>query len=266
MGSKKIFRLFFLALIILSFGAQRAQAEEYAAPTWTNLLRTMIRLGALDLSDTSMIDEYAIISECKLYDSFYQDDFKWQKVRDAIRESVQMNLATFPVAYRYDVKMQLDRYDFDAKIFRFVKGTILKGVNTIELHMGKLFPCGVKELFFVPKAFRAVLPNGVPLEGIPLSERDANDLLKRLGKGPDARRIVYTRYKLRVLNIDPYVKQESGSDPQGDTLYKYKQTIQDKQGDEEGRVVRVDVRLDSISFYEDANLTKLIYEYKPSQG
>jgi len=85
------FRTLILAVFVLSLstGAARAQ-EEYATPTWANLVRTLVRFGALDLTDQNLLDEYALVAECDMYREYYPNDFRWDAVRKIIRKSVQM--------------------------------------------------------------------------------------------------------------------------------------------------------------------------------
>src|SRR6185503_12208850 len=96
-----------------------ARAGTYTTITFSNLVKTMVRFNALSLKDDDLLEEYAMITDCDLFKYFYPDDFKWNQVKAAIRESVNMNVATFPTEYQYDTKVQLARYDFRLKSFRF---------------------------------------------------------------------------------------------------------------------------------------------------
>jgi Domain of unknown function (DUF4852) len=92
--------LVFLALMF----ASPAQAQDYAKPTWPNLVRTLVRFNALSLDDDQVIDDYAAITECELYKAMHQDDFKWNTVRTAIRDDVGRNIATYPIITIFTIR------------------------------------------------------------------------------------------------------------------------------------------------------------------
>jgi hypothetical protein len=250
-------RLVCLVLLAFSFLTGSAQAQEYASISWANLMRTLVRFNALDLSDQNLLDEYAIITECDLYKSYYKDDFKWNQVRKAIRDSVQMNLAAYPTNYSHDLTSRLDRYDFEAKLFRFDGESSLRGVNTFLLYSVKGTGCGDAKVSLLPRTFRAVLSMPLYLDGLPLSEGDAKALLSRMTKDNNPDRLIFARYNFRTVYIEPlHRKAEMGKAASGKTQY----TQTNSSSSDE---VRFDVQLDSIGFYEDPQRTKLIYSYMP---
>jgi len=238
------------------FNTQQFRAQEYVSPTWPSLLRTMIRFGAIDItSDPFLLDEYAVATECELYEAFYPNDFKWQQVRRALKESIQKNVATYPVAYYHTSKVQLGRYDFDQKLFRFTKKTTLKGVNAIYVYAVSGLGCGVAETKFLPRSFRAVLSSVLYLEGLPLPERDARALVARMEEDGNKDRIIYVRFNVHIVYIEPFMKIE---DPADSANVHYSQP-----SSHVSKEVRLDARLDSIVFYEDKKMTKSIYTYAP---
>ncbi|MDR3424789.1 MAG: DUF4852 domain-containing protein [Alphaproteobacteria bacterium] len=247
-------RFVFLLALCLSLLTGVAQAQDYAKPSWPDLLRTMVRFRALDLSDTPLLDEYAVVTECDLYKAFYANDFKWNQVRKAVMESVKMNVATFPMNYHYDLKMQLDRYDFAARLFRFTNRSTLRGINTFMLYSVRGTGCGNANVVYLPRTFRAVLETPVSMDGLPLAAKDAQALLDQMDRDKDSDRIIYARFNLRVVFIDAWrkiVNKEGGTE----AIPRYEQTKAPMPD-----TVRFDVNLDSISFYEDPEMTRLIYQ------
>jgi hypothetical protein len=247
-------RCLFLVLFFLSWAPRFAQADDYAQATWPNLLHTMIRFNALDISDTTLLDEYGIVTECDLYKVFYADDFKWQKVRQAMQQSIKMHVASFPTGYRYDQKMQLDRYDFATKLFRFAKKSTINNVNSFTLYAVNGTSCGSTDITIIPRTFKAMLQTPLTLEGIPMGEGDAKALLARMDQAQNDIRLIYARFNLRIVYIEPF--QKVLVSPRDTTSYTYKQ-----QNEAMPEYVRFDTRLDSIDFFEDPEMTKLIYQY-----
>lgn len=241
--------IFFFVLLL----AVPAHAQEYAKPDWTNLLRTLIRFNAITLDDPKILDEYAAVSECDLYKTLYSDDFKWNEARTAIRESVRMNVATFPASYSYTTQLQLDRYDFQNKIFRLTEKTSLKNVNTFRIYKVDGAPCDGMVTKYIPTTFRAVLDVPIFFGGIPLAPNDAEALLNHMKADKNIDRVITAQFNLRVVFIAPMHLSRISGDTRGYT----------QNGNDEERTSRLDVRLDSINFYEDTAMTKLIYRLQP---
>ena len=144
--------LFFCLLI-----AVPAWADDYAKPTLDNLVKTLVRFSAIDTKDDRLLDEYAMITDCDLVKYFYVDDFRWNKVRQSFRDSIQMNIATFPVSYFYDTTLQLDRFDFGDKVFRFTAKTALHNVNSFLVYDAVDAVCGNRKVKSLPLSYHMVL-------------------------------------------------------------------------------------------------------------
>lgn len=232
-------------------------AESYAVPTWANLIRTMARFGALDFSDSRLVDDYAIIAECDLYESFFHNDFKWMEIQNSLRESLQTNLGSYPIAYQYDLSLPLDRYDFKNKIFRFKEKDALKGVNTIYLLSSGKSDCAKTPVSLLPYTFIAVFPTPSSVEGLRLSETEAKALLFRMENEGNTERRVFIRYTFRIAFIEPFkkiLKEEKSLE----RVFIYRQYDKPKH---EEKTARFDAQLDSIAIYEDEDRTKLLYLY-----
>jgi hypothetical protein len=238
-----------LALLVLP-----AHAEEYAKPDWPNLLRTLIRFNGISLDDDKTLDEYAIVTECDLYKTLYDDDFKWNQVRVAIRDSIKMNVATFPTSYTYKAELQLDRYDFQNKVFRLTPKTSIHNVNTLWIYQVDGRSCGGSvDVRLLPKSFRAVLDAPIFFDGIPLVQQDAEALLQQMKQDKNSNRIVTALFNMRVVYVTPMHVSNVIGDIRGYT----------QNGNDDPRSARLDVRLDSVEFYEDSGMTKLIYKLQP---
>lgn len=244
-----LFSLFF------ALAAMPAAAGDYVRPTWPNVLRTMVRFNAIDLEDQAIIDEYAVITECDLYRAFYHDDFKWNQVRQAVRKSVEQNLATFPSTYSYEVKLQLDRYDFNTQLYKFTDKSAIRNVNAFMIYSVEGIPCGSTDIQIMPRNYRAVLASPVYLEGIPLPEKDAKTLLKMMTENKNLDRIVYAKFNLRIVYVEPMRRTTKRIGLETRSIYG--QSSVDRPG-----LLRLDARLDSIEFYADPQMRQLIYQFQ----
>lgn len=249
---KRFAALVFAALV---FFAGTARADEYAKPSLDNFAKTLVRFGAIDIKDDALLDEYAMVTDCGLVKYFFTDDFKWNHVRAAIRESIRMNIGTFPTVFSYVTKLQLDRYDFQERLFRFTEKTTIHNVNSLsfEKENNSTYSCGSHTVKYIPISYRAVFDVPFTIPGLPMSEDDAKALLKRLKNANNLDRIIYVRFNLRVAYIEPLHKALASE-----------QAGYWQSGMSGGnRVMRLDTRLDSVEFYEDENMTKMVYSYTP---
>ncbi|MDE2029952.1 MAG: DUF4852 domain-containing protein [Alphaproteobacteria bacterium] len=244
-------RLFTAAFFACCLAAGSARADIYAKPSWQNLMKTMVRFNALDLSDTKLLDQYAIITECDLYKAYYNNDFKWEEVRHAIVNSIRKNIATYPIAYQYDTRLQLDRYDFASKLFRFTKKSTINNINSFDIYSVEGTGCGTASVTLLPRDFHAVLADPIYMQGLPLDEKDAEALLNQMTKDGNINRIIFVRFNLRIVYIDHMRKVALPGE-----VVHYEQSNAPNAS-----WIRMDARLDSIDFYEDPQMTRLIYEF-----
>jgi hypothetical protein len=243
------FLLFFFCLFL----ALPARADNYVDPTFADIVRTLVRFNAIDLQDDDLIDEYAMVTDCNLFTHFYPNDFKWNEVRAAIRKSVSLNIATFPTRYHFDIKIQLDRYDFKQKNFRFTDSSAIHNVNPFLFVSKPDYKCGKNLLKYLPTDYHAVLDAPVSITGLPFAESDADPLLHRMDASGNTNHAIYARFRLRVTDAEFLHRVNP---PDGKPYYA-------QNNQKSGHNMLLGVHLDVVDFYEDENMTKLIYSYKP---
>lgn len=219
------------------------------------MARVLARFNALDFSDEKLLEEYAIVTECEMYEHFYSDDFRWHKVLDAIKGSLNQFSMTYPTTYAYDVELQLGRYDFKDKLFRFTDKTNIYNVNTLVLFEASPRACvGNRRIAYIPSVFRAVLDAAVYIPGLPLSQKDSEMLLDLMSKDNNPNRIVKARFNMRINFVEKFHRISNSNN------FDYFYSQDEKQ---ENNAARLDAHLDSVEFFEDAAMRKLIYTYRP---
>lgn len=251
--------------LVLCLAVFPARADEYEKPSLANFMKTLVRFGAIDLRRDDIIDAYGRINECDLYFEYFKDDFKWQRIRSALRQSIKQNVATFPVAYQFDAELQLDRYDFKAGLFRFTNKTVQASSNVFSMRTQESERCvqeGVQKDRFPPEVFKFVLDKPVKMLGIPMNAKTGERLLANMEAQKNKDRLVYVRFKFRIGYIAPLsVKRPETAETQIRRGAKsYGPMVTQDESDEE---VAMDARADAIEYYEDPARTKLIYSYTP---
>ena len=208
------------------------------------------------MDEPKIVDEFAVITECDLYTSFYNNDFKWNQVRKAVRQAAVAGAATYPDAYHYNAKLQLDRYDFTSQTFRFTRKSIVYNVNSFMLYSVQGDNCGSANVKYLPRNFRAILSTPIYMDGLPLSQAEGDAVLKLMEADHNNDRFVYVRFNIRIGYIEPFHKTVSMAHP--DIIEDFKQPK--AKGLNE---VTFDAVMESMEFFEDAEMTRLIYQYKP---
>jgi hypothetical protein len=244
-----------VAFLVVLMLAVPANAVEYGADELADFARTLVRFKAFDINDEDLLDEYAMVTDCELVETFYRNDFQWSEVRKLILQSISQNRDSFPVKYHYDALLQLDRYDFKDKNFRFTNRTVVRDVNTFTFTLTNRhdFLCNGQKLQYFPTTYVFVIGTPISIGGMPFAEDDAKALLQRLDAAGNADRIIYTRFNFTVNFVGPlHIETYNGG-----AAKKY---LQNGSGD---GAVRLDSRLNSVDFYEDPQMTKLVYSYKP---
>jgi hypothetical protein len=249
-------RFVLCVVLALPLLVQSAHAEEYVDPTWPNLVRTLVRYNAINLTDMTLLDEYAAITDCDLYKAFYHDDFKWHEVQQAMVKSIEINSPTFPIRYRYNVDLQLDRYDFKSQLYHLTEKTTLRNVNMFRLYSVVGSNCGDADVEYMPHTFHAVLDSPFYLDSLPLAEKDAQSLLKLMDADKNFDHIIYASFNIRVTYIQPLRKETTGKGVEMVTHYVQPDAVQ-------LFAVRMDSKLESVNFYEDPQRTKLVYQFQP---
>ncbi len=244
----------FLLILMMLITAVPAHADIYAQPTWGNLIKTLVRYGALDLTDNKILDEYAIVTDCDIYKAFSANDFRWNQIRDQMRDSVKINLTKFPASYVYEDKLALDHYDFDQQMYRFSDKNPLQKVNAFFLYRSNGLTCGDMRINYLPKAFRAILDESVSLPGLPLTQKSADALLRRMDANNNAARMIFVRFNLHINYIGKV-------DKNADTMTVDKSYVQ--AGAAHDAPVVLNAQVDTIDFFEDEHYHKLLYSYQP---
>ena len=247
-------RFLVVALFLAFFAPVAARAdEEYASPTYQNLVKMLVRFGALNVGDDDVLDEYAMIEECDIYKKYYGNDFEWNKIRTALRQSLRQTVATFPTTIHYAIVSQFGHYDFKAHVYDFTDEASLKGVSSFVLEAKSNARCGSQGTKLIPVVFRVVLDQPVGISGLTLNEADAKALLQAMEQDKNAKHLVYVRFNMKIGGIAPLERKKDGQKLLFDRM---------TQPSGNGGIVQVEAGLDSIDFYEDEAATKLVYTYR----
>jgi len=211
-------------------------SNEYFSPTFENLGKTLIAMDYYDLKDDTILDEYAQVNYCELYQTYFTNDFEWQRIREAVRADIKENLRAYPRYYDVVGPMYIDRYDFEREAFKLKPDSRILNVGRLTIYeeMSNIYHCGrTAPSNYFPVKYVAWLNQPVNITQIKMSPDDAKALLDRLDRRLEDR-MVYVRFRLLVL------------------------AVRDVSGLARGATANMHAVLEDISFFEDKQLNYFI--------
>jgi hypothetical protein len=196
--------------------AEDAPADASAAPpkqiiapgTFENLLKAAIKLEAFDLNDDAVIDDFAKVVHCDIYQKYFPNEFDWRRVRVAMRQSIQAEMQTYPTLIYLERTEHVGKYDFSSGILELQPESIMRKTALLELSQGNERDfCGAK-LTVLPATFIAALDNPIQLEGIELGEEEARTVVEGLqtvnpNDPSKLDRLAYGRYVVSLESVNP---------------------------------------------------------------
>ncbi len=247
-------RYLLAVLIALGLGtSNQANADDFVPPTDVGIIQTLLRFGSIDINNDVLIDDYAKIVECDLFSTFKHDDFKWNKIREGLRNKIRSEAVTYPVNFYVLGYISLDRYDFDSRTFRINRDAPLIGVNAFRLAELQGSYCKGNQIKALPLKYVASLEARISISGFIMSESDAQSLLLRLTKSGNNSRQILARSNIKItgvpkLSIDHRLIEH----------WYDKNTYVGKHKD-----AIFEAKLDSIEFFEDQEMRRRIFVYRP---
>ncbi len=232
-------RMLAIALMLLC-SLPAAALDDYVLPDHVVLAQTLVRLKAVNLADDAVLDEYARLAHCPLFQGLYDDEFTWNDVRPAMRASVAQNIADFPMQYAVMGSVALGRYDFDQNGFRFRDPGTMENLGFLELTGTEAPRCGGDNYRYFPSLYRVRLRRPVTLRLVPMSPDEADRLREYLVESGNRDRILTIRFNISIIDVADRTEIGRGPSGPGTTLL---------------------ANPDSIDLFADREMTVPIYTY-----
>lgn len=246
-GMKYLFVLFFL--ISLSVSSLRAMDEtdkqimtlKYVPATMENLSRLLWRYNYYDVSDDTLLDEYARVIMCDIHEQYYKDEFSWVPIRNGLRHDIQYYSSTYPDRFEIIATVPIDRYDIQRSALKIRDESQLTNAGSIifPLDGSERCPTWRKERYNYPHNIKFSADNQFSLTHIPVSPDQARLILDQLPfyKASSSKRtkMVTVRFRIKVNGVKNVKKTTS-----------FAQIILRGQ-------------LDEIAFFVDRTMTKKIW-------
>ncbi len=224
-------------------------SDGYLSPTLKNLAQAYWAVGALDLDDDVAIDNYLLITECPIYQKYFDDDFEWVKIRKATRESIPKNLEKMPTHFAAILPINVGKYDIEKKEFEIEEESKQRNLVRIEIVTNSSNEiCNLSgEIDKYPLNIIVILNRPFTLSSIPVDPSLAEIYNSEQRK---MRRKIQLANNQNIYRRDAFLRLKF-------KLIRYKETTRT-----DGLRAVIYADLDGWDVYGDSNLTQLLYTYE----
>jgi hypothetical protein len=177
--------------------------EGYAAPTYPEVIQTMLMMNGADISNVKIADEYGRLVYCDIYKKDYGNDVLWEKVRDEIITRAQKKKEYFRIKYEIVSVFYLGRYDFDKQWFPIdANKSSIENVGSLSLMSAGEYSndCAGQPIYssLFPMVVDLQLNEPLTIEGFTIPKEKVDRLIVRMEEAGDVDRRVYGRMRVVV--------------------------------------------------------------------
>lgn len=121
--------------------------DDYVRGTPDNLARLYWRLGVFDSGDSRAVDNFMLITECRMYQNNINNDFEWAQIRIAAKDSLKIRKEKFPTKFEFLLPVELGNYDANRGGFPLTPATAYNNIRRLEItgNSTQRDLCGKKE-------------------------------------------------------------------------------------------------------------------------
>lgn len=228
--------------------------QSYKIPTFERLSELYWKIGALDIQNTTHIDNFLLINECDIYRNFQHNEFEWRHIRETSQKHIRSASKRFPNKFKSVQELGLGIYNLETKSFEIREDFKFKNIQRIELiaQDRSKTVCGVagrNQIEGYPKSMILDLNRTINLTSLPVDADKAEELIRVKSEAlPQDGRFLSEEDKLEVR--DAYIVMNV-------KIYAYQGQERVVRGEQSALVALAS--LDSIEVYGDRLLTNLIY-------
>lgn len=207
----KLFQKFaFVAFVLYTLSASLAYAETgvdegeaYGVPSFRDMVQTAVMMDAFDISNP-LIDEYARLFYCDLYQKKFSNDFEWNNIRQEISGRLKGKKEFYRILYQFAVPVYLGRYNFDTQDFPFEKKTALISIGAMELmsvaanenRASKCLDLSKPGIFY--KRYVVKLTETLTLDRLKIPVATSEKFLAKMQSMNNTERLVYLRFRVKL--------------------------------------------------------------------
>ena len=179
--------------------------DTYEQITFEGLYKLAWGLGAYSAENSDDLNTYLMITECTLFDKYFQNEFEWEKIKVATKSFLRINKNNVSKYYEYVQPIYLGRYDYALQGFPlidFVNFKAQKNFQFANYILGnKACEKYTLDISKYPRAAVLTIKSPITLSFIRVPLNLAQryiDWRAEQGLYDDDKRLAYIRYRFRV--------------------------------------------------------------------
>ncbi len=218
-------------------------ASQYNEVTFNGFADLFWKYNVYDVNDGDAVDSYLKLTNCGLFQKYYEDDFLWQIITQGFKRDLSYFASSIPNKYVVTAVMPIERYDFEKSAFIIDPRVALDNAGAIQIPFYQEIQrvCGSEfvDAKYFPVKMKFVGDRKFSLKEIPMNSRDANALLDRIRKNYnkqlESNRVVYLRFLITISGVEDF------------------------EIDSKSPEIIFNGTLDELAFFEDPFMTKMIW-------
>ncbi len=190
----------------------------YTSMTYANLFRLAWALGGYDNADKDALDNYLKVTECNLYQKYYNNEFEWEKIRQAAKDYLDKHGQKKEPYFEYIQPLLLGRYDNALEGFPLQSAADYLSLKTLQIADFKTgyTSCGQFNIDAMKYPSAGILNLISPLSFtfVRVPKKVAEQYISwraEQGYSDGNERLAYIRYRVRVDSLVGKRKVEGGN-------------------------------------------------------
>ena len=156
-----------------------------------------------DIRDNDVIDDYAKLFACDIFTVAYEDDFKWNQIRESLRKdaTLRQEKRDYNMRFIMEGTIMLGRYDFQEKTFPVLEEKKLQNLGVFDFQIRNDNVCDGQQLTTIPLDYEIRVRNSITIKDLKVSKENAKKIIDHALKLKTKSRFVHIRFYITIENI-----------------------------------------------------------------
>lgn len=199
-------------------GVKKMVEATYTQVTYSNLYKLAWSYDAFSVTNEEALNVYLIVTECNLYNKFFDNEFEWEKIKRATKEYIGENKDKVPRYYEYVQPISMGRYDYALQGFPILDAKEFKAQRNLQFASYENGTTSCGRFSINPDTYPATgvvsISSPLNLSFIRVPQKLAQKYIEWRAKQENIdnmKRQAYIRYRIRIDQYDGIKDYESGT-------------------------------------------------------